>query len=143
MATTTRFFIRICWSWPSARSADETANMAYPNAYILAAQTLGLTEDIDNVNFKAQLTRGETAQIIWNMLNTEVAYIDPLTNELIYPGQEDTSPYGMLIGAGKIERVILLEKAGYASGKIEGNRPFVHRSERQRRHRYGGDRVRL
>ncbi len=97
----------------------ETANMAYPNAYILAAQTLGLTEDIDNVNFKAQLTRGETAQIIWNMLNTEVAYIDPLTNELIYPGQEDTSPYGMLIGAGKIERVILLEKAGYASGKIE------------------------
>ncbi len=98
----------------------ETEDTTYPYGYIINAQTLGLTDDVDNINFKAELTRGETAQIIWNMLNTEIAFIDPLTNAIVYPGQEDTTPYGLLVGAGKIERTTLLEKAGYADGKLEG-----------------------
>ncbi len=97
----------------------ETEDTSYPYGYIINAQTLGLTDDIDNINFKAELTRGETAQLIWNMLNTEIAFIDPLTNAIVYPGQEDTTPYGLLVGAGKIERTTLLEKAGYADGKLE------------------------
>jgi len=48
----------------------ETKDMAYPYGYILAAQKLDLDADVENVNFKAALTRGETSQIIWNMLNT-------------------------------------------------------------------------
>lgn len=97
----------------------EEADMAYPNGYVLRAQTLGLTDNIEAVNFKGNLTRGETAQIIWDMLNTQIAFIDPMTNAVILPGQEDFSPYGMLIGPGKIERTTLLEKAGYANGKLE------------------------
>lgn len=98
----------------------ETEDTSYPYGYIINSQTLGLTDEIDNINFKAELTRGETAQLIWNMLNTEIAFIDPLTNAIVYPGQEDTTPYGLLVGAGKIERTTLLEKAGYADGKLEG-----------------------
>lgn len=98
----------------------ETENMSYPYGYIVAAQTLELTEDVDNINFKAELTRGETAQIIWNMLNTEIAFVDPLTNDIVYPGQEDTTPYGLLIAPKTVERTTLLEKAGYADGKLEG-----------------------
>lgn len=97
----------------------EESGMAYPNGYVLRAQTLGLTDNIETVNFKGELTRGETAQIIWDMLNTQIAFIDPMTNAVILPGQEDFSPYGMLVGPGKIERTTLLEKAGYANGKLE------------------------
>ena len=93
----------------------ETADMSYPYGYILAADKLGLTDDIDLVNYKANLTRGETAQIMWNMLGTEVAYVDPITGNILYPNETgltgavtDTTP----------ERVTLLTKAGYTSDEL-------------------------
>lgn len=55
------------------------------------------------------MTRGETAQLIWDMLNTQIAITDPLTGDLIYPGMEDSSPYGLLLGPGKIKRETYLE----------------------------------
>ncbi len=97
----------------------EEKGMSYPYGYILAAQKLGLTENIENVNFKSYLTRGETAQLIWDMLSTELAFIDPLTGATIYPGKEDESPYGLMVGPGKIERETYLEKSGFAGGKLD------------------------
>ncbi len=99
----------------------ETENMSYPYGYILEAQKLGLTDNIDNVNFKSYLTRGETAQLIWDMLGTEIAFIDPLTGAIVYPGKEDESAYGIVVGPGKIERETYLEKAGFAGGKLVVN----------------------
>ena len=96
----------------------ETEDMSYPYGYILEAGKLGLTENIDSVNFKAPLKRGETAQLIWDMLGTEIAFVDPLTGDIIYPGKEDESAYGIIVGPGKIERETYLEKAGFASGKM-------------------------
>ena len=75
----------------------ETADMSYPYGYILAAQKLGLTENVDLVNYKAALNRGETAQIIWDMLDTEVAVIDPLTDKVLYP--TETGLTDALLGA--------------------------------------------
>jgi hypothetical protein len=65
----------------------ETDKMNYPYGYILAADKLGLTDGIDLVNYKAYLTRGETAKLMWNMLMTEVAYVDPLTGNILYPNE--------------------------------------------------------
>ena len=96
----------------------ETEDMSYPYGHILEAQKLGLTDNIDSVNFKAYLTRGETAQLIWDMLGTEIAITDPLTGDIIYPGKEDESAYGLIVGPGKIERETYLEKSGFANGKI-------------------------
>ena len=67
----------------------ETEDMSYPYGYILAAQKLGLTDDVaKTVNYTAPLTRGATAQIMWNMLNTEIAVVDPLTDKILYPGEK-------------------------------------------------------
>lgn len=104
----------------------ETDGMVYPQGYTLAAQKLGLTDNIDvTVNFKDTLTRGETAQIIWDMLQTEVAISDPLSGNLVYPNE--TSSLELILNAGKsddekvtIERTTLLEESGFADGKIEG-----------------------
>lgn len=97
----------------------ETGDMSYPYGHILAAQKLGLTDNIKNINYKAEMTRGETAQLIWDMLNTQIAITDPLTGDLIYPGMEDSSPYGLLLGPGKIKRETYLEKSGFAAGKLD------------------------
>ena len=99
----------------------ETENMSYPYGYILEAQKLGLTDNIDNVNFKSYLNRGETAQLVWDMLGTEIAFIDPLTGDIVYPGKEDESAYGIIVGPGKIERETYLEKSGFADGKMVVN----------------------
>ena len=98
-----------------------TDDMAYPYGYILAAQKLGLTENVANVNYKAALTRGETAQIIWDMLQTEVAAVDPLTDKILYPGE--TGLTDAILGANGQpveERVTLLEDSGLAGAKLEG-----------------------
>ena len=96
----------------------ETEDMSYPYGYILAAQKLGLTDDVaKTVNYTAPLTRGATAQIMWNMLNTEIAVVDPLTDKILYPGEKGLTS---ALVKEEIERVTLLEDAGYASGKIEG-----------------------
>lgn len=96
----------------------ETDDTSYPYGHILEAQKLGLTDNIDNVNYKSYLTRGETAQLIWDMLGTEIAITDPLTGDIIYPGKEDESAYGLIVGPGKIERETYLEKSGFADGKL-------------------------
>ena len=94
----------------------ETKDMAYPYGYILAAQKLDLDADVENVNFKAALTRGETSQIIWNMLNTEIAVEDPLSGKILYPGDKGMAE--TLLGKGEIERTTMLVDAGFASGEI-------------------------
>lgn len=93
----------------------ETDKMNYPYGYILAADKLGLTDDIDLVNYKAYLTRGETAQLMWNMLMTEVAYVDPLTGNILYPNETGLTD---AIVDTKVDRVILLDKAGYTSDEL-------------------------
>ena len=94
----------------------ETKDMAYPYGYILAAQKLDLDADVENVNFKAALTRGETSQIIWNMLNTEIAVEDPLSGKILYPGDKGMAE--TLLDKGKIERTTMLVDAGFASDEI-------------------------
>ena len=98
----------------------ETADMSYPYGYILAAQKLGLTENVDLVNYKAALNRGETAQIIWDMLDTEVAVIDPLTDKVLYPGE--TGLTDALLGQNGqpvTERETLMESSDLAGDKID------------------------
>ena len=96
----------------------ETDDMTYPQGYILAAKKLGLTENLATgiTNSKA-LTRGETAQIIWDMLNTYVAVKDPVTDKVLYPN--DYSISDALLGAG-VERTTLLEDSGFSQCVIEG-----------------------
>lgn len=96
----------------------ETPDMNYPYGHILAAQKLGLTDNIDSISYKEPLSRGETAQLVWDMLGIELAFTDPLTGELIYPGKQDASAYGILLGPGKIQRETYLERAGFADGKL-------------------------
>lgn len=96
----------------------ETKDMAYPYGYILAAQKLDLDADVENVNFKAALTRGETSQIIWNMLNTEIAVEDPLSGKILYPGDKGMAE--TLLNKGQIERTTMLVDAGFASDEIAG-----------------------
>lgn len=68
----------------------ETANMSYPTGYTTAARTLGLTKNIAiGVGKTSPLKRGETAQIIWDMLNTDIAITDSLSGKILYPGQKD------------------------------------------------------
>ena len=95
----------------------ETADMTYPYGYILAAQKLGLTDDIDIVNYKTDLNRGATAQIMWNMLNTEVAYVDPLTDKVLYPGETGLTD---TVTETTVTRKTLLEDSGLAGGKLTG-----------------------
>lgn len=96
----------------------ETEDMSYPYGHILAARELGLTDNIDSLRYNEPLSRGETAQLIWDMLGTQLAVKDPITGMLIYPGKEDASAYGALLGAGKIKRETYLERAGFADGKL-------------------------
>ena len=99
----------------------ETADMSYPYGHIMAAEKLGLNENMSkDVNYKDELTRGETAQIIWNMLGTEIAFVDPLTDKLLYPGEFSvTDKVSQDKGGEPIERVTLLEEAGFAHDVIE------------------------
>lgn len=96
----------------------ETEGMNYPYGYILEAGKLGLTDSIGDKNFKEYLNRGETAQLVWDMLGTEIAMVDPITGDIIYPGKEDESAYGLMLGEGKIKRETYLERAGFADGKL-------------------------
>ena len=96
----------------------ESEGMNYPYGYILEAGKLGLTDNIGDKSFKEYLNRGETAQLVWDMLGTEIAMIDPITGDIIYPGKEDESAYGLMLGEGKIKRETYLERAGFADGKL-------------------------
>lgn len=99
----------------------ETSTMVYPYGYTETAKTLGLTENIaSDVKSTDALTRGETAQIIWNMLNIKIAVNDPITGKIIYPDDQGAaellfSQYGIVI-----DRTTMLEEAGFSQGVIEG-----------------------
>lgn len=113
----------------------ETADMQYPYGHMLAAQKLGLLENIEIFNNKKELTRGETAQLIANMLETKVAVTDPLSGKVIYPDEEDASLVAMLNPTAaaqlKADRKTLIEKAGFASGKLNAvvTAPFAAADE--------------
>lgn len=47
-------------------------DLAYPYGYITKAIQLGLTKSISGVSYAETLTRGETAQVILNVLNTPI-----------------------------------------------------------------------
>lgn len=93
----------------------ETEDMSYPYGYILAAQKLKLTDNVENVNYKAALTRGETAQIIWDMLNTVIAVEDPINGKILYPDDKGLTE---TIADKAIERKTMLVDSGYADGEI-------------------------
>ncbi len=99
----------------------ETADMTYPYGYVIAAEKLGLTENIasDVTNTKA-LTRGETAQIIWDMLNTQIAAVDPITEKVLYPNEVGAGDviFGTLENYVPPVRTTLLEKAGFSQAVI-------------------------
>ena len=104
-------------TWAVRALGYETADMVYPYDHILAAQKLNLLDNIEQVNYKAEFTRGETAQLIWDMLNTEVAVVDPLTDKILYPGEMGLTEE---ITGNIIERTTLLELSGFALGIIDG-----------------------
>lgn len=93
----------------------ETEDMSYPYGYILAAQKLKLTDNVENVNYKSALTRGETAQIIWDMLNTVIAVEDPINGKILYPDDKGLTE---TIADKEIERKTMLVDSGYADGEI-------------------------
>lgn len=69
--------------------------LAYPYGYITKAIQLGLTKNISGVNYSATLTRGETAQVILNVLNTpiksEVQWtVGPGGTVIVKPATENT-----------------------------------------------------
>lgn len=98
----------------------ETEDMVYPYGHLLAAQKLELTDNLDTELFTAPMTRGQTAQLIWNMLMTEPAIIDPLTDEVLYPG--DTGLSGAIndeLNERLADRDILFVEAGFASEDLD------------------------
>ena len=109
----------------------ETTDMTYPYGYILAAQKLGLTDDIDIVNYKTDLNRGATAQIMWNMLNTEVAVVDPFTDKVLYPGEQGLTD--TVIGTAA-NRKTLLEESGLAGGKVTGTIVSYNEADNEDKH---------
>ncbi len=95
----------------------ETEDMKYPIGYLVAADDLKLNEDLaKGISNTKALTRGETAQIIWNMLNIEIAAVDPVTDKILYPGQYSVSD--SILGA-PVERTTLLEEAGFSQTVIK------------------------
>lgn len=106
----------------------ETDKMAYPSGYMVAAKKLGLTEKLASGIANTQaLTRGETAQIIWNMLGIDIAVTDPLTNKILYPKEESSSD-GIL--GGTVKRTNLLQEVGFSRGVIEGVIKEYNKAER-------------
>lgn len=90
----------------------ESEATGYPYGYILVAQKLGLTKNLSIADYKKALTRAETAQIIWDMLNTEISVNDPLTNKILYPGEMGLTDS---ITGKPIVRKTLIEQSGFVS----------------------------
>lgn len=101
----------------------ETEDMSYPYGHILAAEKLGLTYNLDIVDFKKPLTRGETAQIIWNTLITDIAFVDPISEKIIYPN-EPIPTQGLIKDENdepiEIERENYLKRSKFTQGTLEG-----------------------
>ena len=87
----------------------ETEGMVYPFGHIIEADTLGITENMEKgLAYNKPLTRGETAQIIWNTLNIDIAVKNPSTGKPVHPDASDPA------------RQTYLEKSKFTQGKIEG-----------------------
>ncbi|MBQ6614360.1 MAG: S-layer homology domain-containing protein, partial [Clostridia bacterium] len=91
----------------------ETENMSYPWGHIIAAEKLDLLEDIDNVNYKAVMTRGEVAQLLENTLKAQIARIDPVSKAPLYV--DDTNSLGATIT--EVATNTLLNKAGFVDSE--------------------------
>ena len=99
----------------------ETEDMSYPYGHITAAQKLGITKNIaSDVLYTDALTRGETSQIMWNTLNIEIAYEDPISGKIIYPGEAipTESIFNKEDREFKIERETYLERSKFAQGSL-------------------------
>ena len=94
----------------------ESEATGYPYGYILVAQKLGLTKNLSIADYKKALTRAETAQIIWDMLNTEISVNDPLTNKILYPGEIGLTDS---ITGKPIVRKTLIEQSGFISDSFD------------------------
>lgn len=96
----------------------ETEGMNYPTGYLTTAKKLGLTANLaSGITNTKPLTRGETAQIIWDMMGIEIAVVDPVSDKILFPGEASV---GMdILGGGEIERTTLLEKSGFTQTIIE------------------------
>lgn len=94
----------------------ESEATGYPYGYILVAQKLGLTKNLSIADYKKALTRAETAQIIWDMLNTEISVNDPLTNKILYPGEMGLTDS---ITGKPIVRKTLIEQSGFVSDSFD------------------------
>lgn len=82
-----------------------TKDMQYPYGYILAAQKLEIT--FENIDLYDQpLSVKQAIALVWNMLNTIVAVTDPISEEILYPGEMGPSESQGIF----ITRYILLEK---------------------------------
>ncbi len=96
----------------------ETAEMNYPYGHILAAEKLGLTNNMaPDLQYTDALTRGETAQIMWNTLTTEIAYVDPVSDKVIYPGEQ--IPTASIFDK-TITRETYLERSKFSQGTLDG-----------------------
>lgn len=94
----------------------ETAEMNYPYGHILAAEKLGLTDNMaPELQYTDALTRGETAQIMWNTLITEIAYVDPVSEKIIYPDED--IPTASIFDK-TITRETYLERSKFSQGTL-------------------------
>ncbi len=93
----------------------ETEDMVFPQDHIFAAERLGLLDNLAIDSYTKTVTYGETMQLLWNTLCTEVAVYDPMSGELLYPGEAGMTE----ITTGPLERVTLLESNGFVAGAAE------------------------
>ncbi len=92
----------------------EAEGMVYPQDYIFAAERLGLADNIITTSYTKAVTFGETMQLVWNMLCTEVAVYDSISGALLYPGEMGSmGDLGM-----HVERMTLLEENGFAFDRM-------------------------
>lgn len=64
------------------------SSMAYPDDYIAKARALGLTAELADVNYTATLTRGQTAQVLYNAYTAKMANGSTIS-ESVFGYEED------------------------------------------------------
>lgn len=111
----------------AVRALDyDTENMSYPYGFISKAIQLGLTKGIKGVTYGETLTRGETAQIIYNVLNTPIysqggfvvdgngfIKFDNESNTFLAMNFNTKTATATLTGTNKVGATV--EKTGYVS----------------------------
>lgn len=101
----------------------ETATMSYPWGYAMAAMDIGLTAGLSGVGYNEILTRGQVAQVIYNVLNTPLkstnttllqTRFNVVTNQMVLVA---TNSYGTT-GLTNTDKVV---KTGYVALKLINN----------------------